>query len=85
MTKRNAGEPLKVGTVVKILHSGFTPGPIVEFRGPLGPGGMNIYRIRIRKKPRPGYIEVREDQLELAEPDVNGQQTGSATPRPPIH
>ena len=24
---------------------------------------MNIYRIRLREKPQPAYIEVREDQL----------------------
>jgi hypothetical protein len=74
MTNSNAGEPLKLGTLVKIRHSGFKPGPIVEYRGPLGPGGIRVYRIRVRKGPRPGYTEVCEDQLELVEPDVNGRQ-----------
>jgi hypothetical protein len=68
-------EPLKLGTLVKIRHSGFMPGPIVEYRGPLGPRGMRVYRIRIRKKPRPGYIEVCEDQLEMVEPGVIGTQS----------
>jgi hypothetical protein len=68
MTSRNADEPLKLGTLVKFRDSGHGPGRIVEFRGALGPGGMRIYRVRVRGKPRPGYIEVREDQLEEAEP-----------------
>ena len=67
MTTPNVGEPLKNGTIVKIRNSGFGPGMIVEFRGPLGPGGMRIYRVRVRRKPTPAYIEVREDQLETAE------------------
>ena len=75
MTTTNAGEPLKLGTLVKIRNSGYRPGPIVEFRGPLGPGGMRVYRIRIRKTPSPAYIEVCEDQLETTEPDLNGRQS----------
>ena len=75
MTTSNADEPLKIGTIVKIRNSGFEPGPIVEFRGPIGPGGMRVYRIRVRKKPKPAYIEVREDQLEQADPPVNGSQS----------
>ncbi len=55
-----------VGDLVKIRDTGYRrPGMIVEFRGPLGPGGVLIYRVRVRRKPSPAYIEVREDQLEL--------------------
>ena len=54
--------------------SGFKPGPIVEYRGPLGPGDMRVYRVRTRKKPRPTCVEVCEDQLEEVAPEVNGQQ-----------
>ncbi len=75
MTSTNADEPLKIGTVVKIRDTGFGPATIVEYRGPLGPGGTRIYRLRYRNKPRPGYIEVREDQLELAEPEANGSRS----------
>ncbi len=58
-------EPLPVGTRVKILHSGFKePMRIVEYLGPLGPGGARVYRVRVRRKP-PGYTEVCEDQLEM--------------------
>jgi hypothetical protein len=64
MTPPNLTEPLKIGTRVKIRNSGYGCPTIVEFRGPLGPNGARIYRVRVRKKPRPAYIEVREDQLE---------------------
>jgi hypothetical protein len=66
MTTREAGEPLKVGTLVKIRNSGYGRAQVVEFRGPLGPKGARVYRVRVRRKPRPAYIEVREDQLEVA-------------------
>jgi hypothetical protein len=58
-------EPLKSGTVVKILNSGFRRAKIAEYRGPLGPQGARIYRVLVRRKPQPMYIEVREDQLEV--------------------
>ena len=61
--EKKAAEALKVGDLVKIRHSGFKRGRIVELRGPLGPGGARIYRVRVRRKPTPAYIEVREDQL----------------------
>jgi hypothetical protein len=55
---------LKLGDYVKIRHSGWPRGRIVELRGPLGPNGAQIYRVIVRGKPKPLYIEVREDQLE---------------------
>lgn len=64
-TNNTSAEPLQVGTVVKILHTGYRKGKIVEYRGPLGPGGARIYRVRVRSKPKPAYIEVREDQLAI--------------------
>ena len=62
--RQGSAEPLKLGDRVKIRHSADLRGRIVELRGPLGPGGVQVYRVRIRRKPRPSYIEVREDQLE---------------------
>lgn len=53
----------KVGDRVRIKHSGFGVGRIVEERGPLGPGGVPIYRVLVQVKPAPISIEVREDQL----------------------
>lgn len=64
MTTQNRADPLKVGTLVKIRNSGYGLAEIVEYRGPLGPQGARIYRVRVRSKPRPAYTEVREDQLE---------------------
>ena len=62
----NQPEVRKVGGRVKIQGTNFkTPGKIVEYRGPLGPGGTRIYRVRYRDKPYPAYAEFREDQLEV--------------------
>jgi hypothetical protein len=61
-------ENIKPGDRVRIIFPGsFTErtGRIVELRGPHGPGGMQVYRILLRKKPKRVYIEVREDQLEM--------------------
>ena len=60
------GGKFKLGDRVKIRLSGGLRGPIVELRGPLGPGGAEIYRVQVGRKPEPSYIEVREDQLMLA-------------------
>ena len=65
MTTNNLIEPLKIGTSVKILNSGYGPAKIAEYRGPLGPKGARIYRVLIQRKPRRMYTEVREDQLEV--------------------
>jgi len=54
----------KVGDIVKIPYSGFTRGKIVELRGPLAPGRVQVYRVIVRRKPKPMYIELREDQIE---------------------
>ena len=61
---------LKVGDRVRILHYGGQTGRVVEYRGPLGPGGAHIYGVRIRRKPSSDYIELREDQLERIAADV---------------
>jgi hypothetical protein len=55
----------KLGDRVQIRHSRGLRGRIVEWRGPLGPNGEQVYRVRLRRKPRPSYIEVLEEQLEL--------------------
>jgi hypothetical protein len=67
MTKQNLTEPLEVGTIVRIRDSGYGRAKVVEFRGPLGSKGARVYRVQVRGKPRPAYIEVLEEQLE-AEP-----------------
>ena len=55
----------KLGDRVKIVLSPGMTGKVVEERGPLGPKGTLVYRVLLRRKPRPAYIEVREDQLEV--------------------
>jgi hypothetical protein len=62
MATKKASQPFKLGDRVKILHSEWR-GRIVELRGPLGPGGALIYRVRIAHKPKPIYIELAQDQL----------------------
>jgi hypothetical protein len=69
MAADNETEPLPVGTRVKIRHANFARAKIVEYRGRLGPGGARVYRVRYRGKPRPAYVEVREDQLEVVPAD----------------
>jgi hypothetical protein len=67
MAEQTAGPRFKLGDRVKIRYSQWR-GRIVELRGPLGPGGAQIYRVRVRGKPTPAYTEVREDQLILLPP-----------------
>lgn len=68
MAAKKPAVPFKLGARVEICLTNLR-GPIVELRGALGPGGIEIYRVRYRGKPRPAYIEVREDQLELVPAD----------------
>ncbi len=65
VTTQNLIEPLSVGTVVKIINSGYERARIAEYRGPLGPKGARVYRVLVQEKPKRTYIEVREDQLEV--------------------
>ncbi len=63
-TSQKSSKHWEVGDRVKIRY--FFPdqvGRIVELCGPFGPGGVQIYGVRYRLKPKPVYIEVREDQL----------------------
>lgn len=55
--------PLKLGDRVKIRHYDNQTGRVVELRGPLGPGGAQIYGVEVDRDPEPAYIELREDQL----------------------
>ena len=64
MTTPNRPEPTKIGTMVKILNSGFHRAQIVEDFGELGPKGARSYHVLVVKKPRM-YVQVLEDQLEV--------------------
>ena len=65
MTTQDRVEPLKDGTLVKILNSGFHRAKIAENLGPLGPKGARVYRVLVQTKPRRMYVEVLEEQLEV--------------------
>ncbi len=74
MTTQNPETPLKDGTLVKILNSGYPRAKIAEYLGPLGPHGARVYRVLVQRKPRRVYIEVLENQLELLD-DMRGLPT----------
>jgi hypothetical protein len=95
MATKNPTPLFRVGDRVAIRYSDWR-GRIVEFRGPLAPGGVYVYRVRVPLKPKPTYIELREDQLaalstppnEEAKPFVNHvpdmlgeQENGPALPK----
>jgi len=65
MPVENRPEPYPVGTLVKILNSQWPRARIVEIRGNLGVGGARIYRLMLRRKPSPTYIELPESRIEL--------------------
>jgi hypothetical protein len=67
-TQRQPG--FRVGDMVEIRHTDGVRAQIIELRGPLGPNGANIYRVRYRRKPRWVEVEVREDQLKLIPAEV---------------
>ena len=71
MAVKSKSPQFQVGDRVKILHSDNWSARVVEFRGPLGPGGVFVYRVRVPYKPKPIYIELCEDQLiHLSAPKV---------------
>ena len=79
MTEQKYAEPqFKLGEYVKIRHSGIKRGRIVELRGPLAPGGVQVYGVLLRRKPRRVYTELREDQIEHLPAD---EQPAVATER----
>ena len=71
MAVKKATHAFQLGDRVTVRHWPEWRGRIVELRGPLGPGGVQIYRVRFPGKPKPDYIELREDQLILI-PARNG-------------
>lgn len=62
MATKRFSQLFQVGDRVKIRYTDLCA-RIVEFRGPLGPGGMLVYRVRVPHKPKPRDIELCEDQL----------------------
>jgi len=60
--------PLRVGDRGRIKRPSLR-GRIVELRGPLSPGGVEVCRVRYRGRPNPARIEAREDQPEHLPPE----------------
>jgi hypothetical protein len=69
-----------LGDRVEIIN--FGRGKITELRGPLGPGGAQVYRVIYRRKPKPGYIEVLGSQLRPVQ-SVQRRKPGGGK-RPPV-
>lgn len=65
-----APDILAPGTRVKVRHTNGIKGRVVEWRGPLAPGGVQVYRIRYGPKGARQYAEVRRDQLVVLPPKV---------------
>ena len=68
-----------LGDRVEIIN--FGKGKITELRGPLGPGGAQVYRVIYRRKPKAGYIEVLGSQLRPAK-SVHRRKTAGGKSRP---
>ncbi len=69
MVNKKSQSPVAVfqlGDRVKIRHAGGKIGRVAELRGPLGPGGMAVYRVLVGRKPHRTYIELLADQLDAA-------------------
>ena len=60
--------PFKLGDSVRIKNYAGKVGKIVEYRGPLGPGGASVYRVQVKRKPNISYIELLGNQIEVVEP-----------------
>ncbi len=78
--KKKPSRPFKLGDLVQIDYYPQMRGRIIELRGPLGPGGAQIYRVRIPWKPKATLVEVREDQLNLLSP---ADETPQEAPQKP--
>ncbi len=74
----------QIGDRVKIHYSDWK-GRIVEYRGPLAPGGKHVYRVRIPDKPKPIYIELPEDEMTVlpTRPKAKPGPSGSQAPQTP--
>ena len=75
----------EVGDIVEIRHYDHQKAKIVELRGPLGPGGVQIYRVRVRGRQPRVYIELREDQLILIRKRPSREEGGNPVPENPPH
>ena len=63
MWPRDVNGPFQVGDWVRIKNSAYDKVRVAESLGAIGPKGVRVYRILLRRKPR-DYVAVMEDQLE---------------------
>lgn len=71
MSESKRPEPVRafnLGDRVRIKHYARGPVKVVELRGALGPGGEEVYRVRVGRRPYTSYIELMESQLEMVSP-----------------
>jgi len=82
MIESKRPEPVRafnLGDRVRIKHYARGPAKVVELRGALGPGGEEVYRVRVGRRPYASHIELMESQLELVSPA--GAARASARPK----
>jgi hypothetical protein len=63
-SKKKLPQTFNLGDRVKIKYHPDLRAQIIELRGPLGPGGAMVYRVRIQRKPKPYFNELTADLLE---------------------
>ena len=66
----NAGRVPKLGDRVNIPGPMLMKGRIIELRGNLGPGGIDVFRVKLANQMRPAYIEVVASQLEFLDDET---------------
>jgi hypothetical protein len=67
-TQIQRADSFHLGDRVRIKDLSGQIGRITELRGPLGPNGAPVYRVKVNKKPRISYIELLGDQIEFLSP-----------------
>jgi hypothetical protein len=78
-TQVKVATSFNLGDHVRIKDLAGQVGRISELRGPLGPGGASVYRVKVKKKPRISYIELLGNQLEFL--PMAGQVTHVKRPK----
>lgn len=76
-------ELLPRGTRVRVRHTNGIKARVVAWHGPLGPGGVQTYRIRFGPKGARQYAEVLRDQLDVLPPKAGPVASPSADPPSP--
>lgn len=78
----NAPDILPIGTRVQFRYLPDRKGRVVEWRGPLGLGGRQIYGIRFGRKGARRYTETPRDELIVLPPKAPKPAAGAAEAPP---